>query len=178
MGKTCLNKLSQSLLMDCTIPQHGISELLLVYADDVESKSYDVADDTNLTGVTLKSGAFSYLVEGYKASIQAVEAIQQTDYSNAMKQTVTFRVFDKQKAGAIHKALLLGKFVVFAKMNDVGQYRAYGAKSPLELTGIDGDTNANGGYSLVTLSTQEGAQGDYSTTVTKSVYDLIKGKAK
>ena len=57
MGKSCLDKFNQSILVDCTIPQVGVKDIYLMHAADVTFVSNSGGD---VTGVTFADGAASY----------------------------------------------------------------------------------------------------------------------
>ena len=48
--------------------------------------------------------------------------------------------------------------------------------SPLECSGMDGDSNANAGFATVTLSAPEGSAGNYFMAISQAAMDSIKSK--
>ena len=93
-----------------------------------------------------------------------------------MAQTVSFYIYDKMNGAAAVQSLYTGKFTVVARYRELGIYRVFGAYSPLEVTAVDSDSNADGGFWKVTLSTPEGSQGDASQRITPELYNTLRGK--
>ena len=177
MGKTCLDKLSANVLVSCGIPTNGVKDLYLMHSEDVTMVR---ASDGIVSSVTFATGGRSYMIEGYKQNIQVTAAVRAMDASNKLDISVMFKI--PRSVGGYTwgspfvAALLNGKFVVLVEMNDLTAFMV-GDVSPLECTGFDFDSNANGLMRTVTLSAPDGAAGNYITGVTSGVITEIKSKS-
>lgn len=174
MGKSCLNKLSGNVKVDCTIPRVGVKNIYLMHAEDVTLT-------VNPTGpaiwsVSFASGAVAILVEGYKQNIQITSAIRTMDASAKLDFSVMFKLSGNNTAAfsRVH-SLLNGKFYVLAEYNG-DTYSFIGHTSPLECSGMDWDSNANARLMTVTLAAPEGSAGNYLMDVSDSVVKSIKSK--
>lgn len=172
MGKQCLTKLDSNLLHACENTANGVVELLLINKDDITGVSWA----NPISVLTLKAGAKVSLVEGYRNSIQVVEAVRLLDGGVGMAQTVSFYIYDKMNGAKSVQSLYTGKFTVVARYRELGIYRVFGAYSPLEVTAVDSDSNADGGFWKVTLSTPEGSQGDASQRITQELYTALRAQ--
>lgn len=176
MGKGCLNKLSGNITVDCTIPQVGVKNIYLMHTEDVTLK-VSGNGDTVLTA-SFASGAAVILVEGYKQNIQITSAIRTTDVSAKLDFSVSFKLAGRDiTAAARVRSLLSGKFYVLAEYRD-GTYSFIGSISPLECSGMDSDSNANAGFTTVTLTAPEGSAGNYLMAVSVEAINQIKSKIK
>ncbi|WAX10368.1 hypothetical protein BV57P3_00013 [Phocaeicola phage BV57P3] len=172
-NKTCLGKLVSNIRVNCGVPQHGIEEFLLVDVEDItmiDTRGYTLA------AFALADGSVPILVEAYKMTSQVTESLQVLDGSAAMKQTVLFNIFDKTKYAELISGLANRRFVALAKHKDLGLYKIYGAHCGLEIASADIDSNDAGGYAKISLSTPEGAQGEMSLAITRTIYDAIKAR--
>lgn len=172
MGKLCLTKLDSNILHVCDAAANGISELLLINSSDVKSVTWA----NPISVLTLDVAAKVALVEGYRNSIQVTEAVRLLDSGVGMAQTVSFYVYDKKGGAAAIQSLYTGKFTVVAKYRELGLYRVFGVYSPLEVTAVDSDSNTDGGFWKVTLSTPEGSQGDAAQRITPELYTVLRTK--
>ena len=175
MGKSCLNKLSGNITVECTIPQVGVKNIYLMHTEDVTltATSSGVAV---LTGVSFASGAVAILVEGYKQNIQITSAIRTMDASAKLDFNVTFKFAGvNYDAAARAQALLTGTFYVLAEYQD-GRHAFIGYTSPLECSGMDMDSNANAGFTTVSLAAPEGSAGNYLMTADATATGQIKSK--
>ena len=174
MGKSCLNKLSGNITVDCTIPQVGVKNIYLMHAEDV-ALTTDPSGIDVLTA-TVSSGGVVILVEGYKQNIQVTSAIRTMDASAKLDFSVMFKLVGRDVAAVSRvRSLLSGKFYVLAEYQD-GTYSFIGFTSPLECSGMDTDSNANAGFTTVTLAAPEGSAGNYLTTVAVAAITSIKSK--
>lgn len=173
MGKGCLNKLSGSITVGCTIPQVGVKNIYLMHAEDVSFSRG--GSGLSVFTVTFASGCASILVEGYKQNIQITGAIRTMEASAKMDFNVIFKI---PRAGLDLRtpALLSGKFYVLAVFMD-GTSEIIGYPSPLECSGVDWDSNANAGLITVTLAAPEGSAGNYLIEPSDVVRDLIISKS-
>lgn len=174
MGKSCLNKLSGNITVDCTIPQVGVKNIYLMHAEDVTT----TADSNTLSilTATVASGGAVILVEGYKQNIQITSAIRTMDASAKMDINVTFKM-SRVLPGTIARvrSLLSGKFYVLAEYTD-GNNAFIGYTSPLECSGMDWDSNANASLMTVTLAAPEGSAGNYFMGAAANAVSSIKAK--
>lgn len=175
MGKSCLNKLSGNITADCTIPRVGVKNIYLMHAEDVTFTVGGVSM-TEIASASVNSGAAVILVEGYKQNIQITSSVRATDASAKLDIIITFKM--SMIADADYRrirSLLAGRFYVAVERND-GTRAVVGYQSPLECSGMDGDSNANAGLATVTLSAPEGSAGNYFTAISPAAMDSIKSK--
>lgn len=160
--------------MGCTIPQVGVKNIYLMHAEDVTLKVSE-RRDTVLTA-SFASGAVAILVEGYKQNIQITSAIRTMDVSAKLDFSVMFKLAGRDIASASRaRSILGGKFYVLAEYRD-GTYSFIGSISPLECSGMDSDSNANAGFTTVTLTAPEGSAGNYLMAVSIEAINQIKSK--
>lgn len=175
MAKNCLNKLSGNITVGCTLPQVGVRNIYLMHAEDVTL----VADpnSTVITSAGFASGAVAILVEGYKQNIQITSAIRTMDVSAKLDFRVMFKLAGRDTATILRvRSLLSGKFYVLAEYQD-GSYSFIGYTSPLECSGMDTDSNANAGFTTVSLAAPEGSSGNYLMRASVDAVATIKAKA-
>lgn len=174
MGKSCLNKLSGNITVGCTIQPVGVKNLYLIHAEDVT-----LTPDGNsavLAAVSFATGAVVILVEGYKQNIQITSAIRTTDASAKLDFSVNFKLRGKDTASVLRsRSLLSGRFYVLAEYQD-NENTFIGFTSPLECSGMDWDSNANVGFTTVTLTAPEGSAGNYLMRASTQTVDAIKAK--
>lgn len=174
-NKTCLGALVNNLTIPCGVPQHGIAQMVI--ADYADLTVWDVgADNANVSSIGFRPGAVMSLVETYKLSAQATEALRTLDAGAALTQTVSFTIYSKNLYGATVSALANRRILIAAKYKEAGLYKVFGLKCGLEMVSADSDSNADGGYFKLSFSTPEGALGESSYTISKSVYDKFLGK--
>lgn len=160
--------------MGCTIPQVGVKNIYLMHAEDVTLTVNAVS--TAVMTAAFASGAVAILVEGYKQNIQITSAIRTMDASAKLDFSVTFKLAGRDSATVSRvRSLLSGKFYVLAEYND-GTYSFIGYTSPLECSGMDTDSNANAGFTTVTLTAPEGSAGNYLMNLAGAAIDSIKAK--
>ena len=160
--------------MGCTIPQVGIKNIYLMHAEDVTLTESEFS--TTVLGASFASGAVAILVEGYKQNIQITSAIRTMDASAKLDFSVSFKLAGRDAAVVSRvRSLLSGKFYVLAEYQD-GTYSFIGHTSPLECSGMDTDSNANAGFTTVTLTAPEGSAGNYLMAVSVVAINSIKAK--
>lgn len=174
MGKSCLNKLSGNITVDCTIPQVGVKEIYLMHVEDV-TFGYNVILK-RIDSVTFAKGAKSYKVEGYKQNIQVNGSLKSLDASATMDTSVTFKVRHSTEATNFVNTITAGKFHVLVICNN-GEQVILGSTVPLECSAAEFDSNANATMITLTLSTPEGAAGCPMVVPYNSVRDIIISKA-
>ena len=102
---------------------------------------------TDIDTASVASGGAVILVEGYKQNIQVTSSVRAMDASAKLDIAVSFKM----------------------PMNA-------GHSSPLECSGMDGDSNANAGKMTVTLTAPEGSAGNYFMAVSPAAMNSIKSK--
>ena len=177
MGKTCLNKLDRNILVSCSIPRNGIDAIYLMHAEDV---SLTVDMYNSVSAAAFVTGAKSYKIEGYKQNIQETTAVRSMDASNKLDTSIMFKVPTSvngitENFPFLH-SLLMGRFYVLVNTGPSGFYLV-GDVSPLECSGMDYDSNANGGFVTVTLAAPDGSSGNYMRYVSQSVVSTIISKS-
>lgn len=177
MGKTCLNKLTGNILVSCGIPTNGVKNIYLMHAEDV---SLTIDNYDRVSVATFVEGAKSYRIEGYKQNIQVTSAVRTMDASNKLDTTIMFKVPTSVNGITENfpflKSLLTGKFYVLVSTGPSGFYLV-GDISPLECSGLDYDSNANGGLATVTLTAPDGSSGNYMRYVAQPVVTTIISKS-
>lgn len=145
-----------------------------MHAEDVTL----TASENSITVLTASfaSGSSAILVEGYKQNIQITSAIRTMDASAKLDFSVTFKLAGRNAAAVSRvRSLLSGKFYVLAEYQD-NTYSFIGYTSPLECSGMDTDSNANAGFTTVTLTAPEGSAGNYLMAVGAAAVSSIKSK--
>lgn len=177
MGKSCLNKLSGNVTVDCTIPLVGVKNIYLMHVEDVTLRTTSTSTGPAvLTGVSFASGGVTILVEGYKQNIQITSAIRTMDASAKLDFSVAFKMAGRNyNAASRIQSLLTGKFYVLAEYRD-NTYSFIGYTSPLECSGMDWDSSANAGFTTVSLAAPEGSAGNYLMTADTTAVGQIKAK--
>lgn len=177
MAKTCLNKLTGNILVSCSIPTNGVKDIYLMHAEDV---SLTIDNYDRVSAASFAEGAKSYRIEGYKQNIQVTSAVRTMDASNKLDMTIMFKIPTAINGITENfpflKSLLTGKFYVLVSTGPSGFYLV-GDISPLECSGIDYDSNANGGFATVTLTAPDGSAGNYMRYVAQSVVSTITSKS-
>ena len=176
MGKSCLNKLSGNITVNCTVPQVGVKNIYLMHTEDVILTAD--ASGIDILAARVSSGGVVILVEGYKQNIQVTSAIRTMDASAKLDFNVSFKLPGSEAntpSRARLRALLTGKFYVLVEYQD-GNNALIGYTSPLECSGMDWDSNANAGLMTVTLAAPEGSAGNYVMRAVSAAINSIKSK--
>lgn len=177
MGKTCLNKLTSNILTSCDIPSNGVKDLYLMHAEDV-GVTLDIAGGIN--SVVFPDGTRSYRIEGFKQNIQITSALRTLDASAKIDFSVMFKMPSSVGGTAEYisteRVFTSGKFYALVVLNSSAVY-FIGDISPLECSGIDYDSNANGGLITVTLTAPEGSAGNYRRSISQALASTIISKA-
>lgn len=171
MGKSCLNKLSGNITVDCTISQVGVKNIYLMHAEDV-TFTFDVRGA--VAGVAFASGSKSYLVEGYKQNIQLTTSARAMDASMKLDYSLTFKI--PLRSTWPLRAFSAGRFYAMVEYRS-GYSLLVGATCPLECSAIDGDSNANSGMFTITLTAPEGSAGNYPAEVLEAAKNTIISKS-
>jgi hypothetical protein len=158
MGKNCLtNAVDLSVTYNCSLPLHGVKALHLVPFEEVASYTTDPSGANVLT-FSLVSGGHNYKIEGFKQNIQYTEELVEGDYSNFVKPTVTFRKpANVDFNGVLYSSGLINRrFVAFVVFNEPNKKLCLGLLNPMVVRAMERDSNANGGSTMYTLSTEDG----------------------
>lgn len=172
MGKSCLNKLTGNVTVDCTITQNGIKNVYLMYTEDVTLSLG--AGSEYVDGVTFGASAKSYLIEGYKQNIQLTTSARAMDASTRLDYSLTFKI--PLRSARHIRAFSAGKFYAMVEFL-AGYSILVGTTCPLECSAIEGDSNANGGMFTITLTAPEGSAGNYPVEVLAAAKNTIISKS-
>lgn len=175
MAKGCIDKLGGGSYITCDIVPVGVSDIYLMYPEDVALTFTDA--NRQVSAITFASGAKSYRIEGYKQNIQITAAIRTLDASQKFDISVIFKVPESNYL--LGSKLMAGKFYVLEIPNgSMGSaFNIWGVNSPLECTNIEYDSNAIGKLITVTLSAPEGSAGNNRVTCSTAVKDSIIAKS-
>ena len=173
----CIKTLNKAITYACQPGSVGIAEMYLINFDDVTSASVD--SNNVLWGFTFKTGAKTIPVECYKNGAKFTEALKLSDVSAGLDQSVMFTIYEKNaNARTIKSALLSGRFMAAIKLNDINSTPIMaGYKCGLEISQADTDSNANGGFTTVTLKTPDDARGENGITIPSALWtDIVNAK--
>ena len=177
MSKICLNKLPGNILVNCEIPVHGISEIYLMHAEDI---SIAIDSGGTISSVSFATGAKSYRIEGYKQNIQVTTATRSMDVSNKLDISVMFKLPTVLSGAVVNtgtiRSILTGKFCVLVITGSRAPYFV-GDVSPLECSGLEYDSNANGQFATATLTVPEGSSGNYLRGISSATVTSIISKS-
>lgn len=177
MGKTCLNKLPGNILVTCDIPTNGVKDIYLMHAEDV---TVTLDSSGGIAKVVFARGARSYRIEGYKQNIQVTSAIRASDASAKVDFSVMFKIPSSVGGTSVNfvteRSFANGRFYALVVLNSSAVY-FIGDISPLECSGIDYDSNANGGLITITLTAPEGSTGNYRRSINNDLVSTIISKS-
>lgn len=177
MGKTCLNKLAGNTLVTCDIPTNGVKDLYLMHMEDV-TVTLDATG--GIANAVFANGTRSYRIEGYKQNIQITSAIRTLDASAKADFSVMFKIpstsGDTPVNVGTERSFMHGRFYALVVLNSSAAY-FIGDISPLECSGLDYDSNANGGLITITLTAPEGSAGNYRRSITRALASTIISKS-
>lgn len=177
MGKTCLDKLRGNITVGCAINPVGVKNIYLMHTENV-TFTLGGTDLIEIGGASVSPDAAVILVEGYKQNIQITSSVRAMDASAKLDIVVSFKMSINADADYRRiRSLLTGKFYVGVERND-GTRSLVGYTSPLECSGMDGDSNANAGLATVTLSAPEGSAGNYFMAISPAAMNSIKSKVR
>lgn len=158
MAKTCLNRLTGNIDVDCTLRSYGVKNLYLMLWDDV-SLGFNEGKE-QVTSITFVEGSKPYRVEGYKQNIQLTAALRSMDSGAKFDVSISFKV-----PSSIYdsKVLLNRRFYIMVEGTDTSATRPiWGCNSPLECSNVEYDVNANGRLVTYTFTAPEGSAGNYN----------------
>lgn len=174
MAKGCLDTLTGNILLNCDIPFIGVKDIYLVRAEDVTLTLSD--SNRQVSAISFASGAKSYRIEGYKQNIQVTAATRALDASQAFDVSIMFKA---PMSTNISRLVSGGRYYILVLRNVTSEsaYAFWGINSPLECTGVEYDSNANGALVTVTMAAPEGSAGNKYVTCYEAVKKSIVSKA-
>lgn len=173
----CIKALDKAIQYNCELGAVGLGELYLINFADITDMT--VSATNVIEGITLKTGAKTVPVDMVKNGAKVVEAMKATDVSNGIDQTLTITLYDKAVIGSvIIDALMNGRFMAAVSYKDLRASRIMlGALCGLEISDIQTDSSANGGFTSITLKTPDDAKGEKRTIVgTASWTKIVNAK--
>lgn len=156
----CIKALDRAIQYKCELGAVGLSELYLINFADITAMTVSVTNV--IDDITLKTGAKTVPVDAVKNGVKVLEAMKATDVSNGIEQTLTITLYDKAVIGSlIVDALMNGRFMAALSYKDLKASRhMLGTLCGLEISDIQADSSANGGFTSITLKTPDDAKGE------------------
>ena len=175
MAKGCLARLTGNVLVTCDMVPVGVSDLYLIYPEDVTLTFSDA--NRQISAIAFATGAKSYRIEGYKQNIQVTAALRTLDASVRYDVSVMFKI--PESSPFLGGQFMNGKFYVLEipKGSNGSAFNIWGVNAPLECTNIEYDSNAIGKLVTETLSAPEGSAGNNRVTCFAAVKDSIIAKS-
>lgn len=173
----CIKALDKAIQYNCELGAVGLRELYLINFADITAMT--VSDTNVIEDITLKAGTKTVPVDMVKNGVKVVETMKATDVSNGIDQTLTITLYDKAVIGSvIVDALMNGRFMAAVSYKDLKASRhMLGTLCGLEISDIQTDSSANGGFTSITLKTPDDAKGEKRTIVgTASWTKIVKAK--
>lgn len=169
----CIKALDKAIRYNCELGAVGLRELYLINFADITAMTVSAANI--ITAITLKAGAKTVPVDMVKNGVKVVEAMKATDVSNGIDQTLTITLYDKASNGTlIIDALMNGRFMAAVSYKDLKASRnMLGALCGLEISDIQTDSSANGGFTSITLKTPDDARGEKRTLIDTTPWTTI-----
>lgn len=169
----CIKALDKAIQYNCELGAVGLRELYLINFADITAMTVSAAN--TITAMTLKAGAKTVPVDMVKNGVKVVEAMKATDVSNGIDQTLTITLYDKAANGTlIIDALMNGRFMAAVSYKDLKASRSMlGALCGLEISDIQTDSSANGGFTSITLKTPDDAKGEKRTLIDTAPWTTI-----
>ena len=169
----CIKALGKAIRYNCELGAVGLRELYLINFADITAMTVSAANI--ITDITLKAGAKTVPVDMVKNGVKVVEAMKATDVSNGIDQTLTITLYDKASNGTlIIDALMNGRFMAAVRYKDIkSSPNMLGALCGLEISDIQTDSSANGGFTSITLKTPDDAKGEKRTLISSETWTTI-----
>lgn len=169
----CIKALDKAIRYNCELGAVGLKELYLINFADITAMTVSAAN--TITAITLKTGAKTVPVDMVKNGVKVVEAMKATDVSNGIDQTLTITLYDKSpNSTLIIDALMNGRFMAAVSYKDLKASRnMLGALCGLEISDIQTDSSANGGFTSITLKTPDDAKGEKRTLIEEAPWTTI-----
>lgn len=162
----CIKALDKAIQYNCELGAVGLRELYLINFADITAMTISAVSNV-IEDITLKTGAKTVPVDMVKNGVKVLEAMKATDVSNGIDQTLTITLYDKAiKGTVIVDALMNGRFMAAVSYKDLNANRnMLGALCGLEISDIQTDSSANGGFTTITLKTPDDAKGEKRTLI-------------
>lgn len=162
----CIKALDKAIQYNCELGAVGLRELYLINFADITAMTISAVSNV-IEDITLKTGAKTVPVDMVKNGVKVLEAMKATDVSNGIDQTLTITLYNKSVNGSvIIDALMNGRFMAAVSYMDLNASRhMLGAFCGLEISDIQTDSSANGGFTTITLKTPDDAKGEKRTIV-------------
>lgn len=173
----CIKALDKAIQYKCELGAVGLRELYLINFADITAMT--VSATNVIEDITLKTGAKTVPVDTVKNGVKVLEAMKATDVSNGIDQTLTITLYDKAVIGSvIVDALMNGRFMAAVMYKDLKASRhMLGTLCGLEISDIQTDSSANGGFTSITLKTPDDAKGEKRTIVDTAPWTkIVKAK--
>lgn len=169
----CIKRLNYAIQYNCELGAVGLGELYLINFADITAMT--VSTENMITAITLRAGAKTVPVDMVKNGVKVLEAMKATDVSNGIDQTLTITLYDKAiKGTVIIDALMNGRFMAAVSYKDLKANRnMLGALCGLEISDIQTDSSANGGFTTITLKTPDDAKGEKRTLIGSEPWTTI-----
>lgn len=155
------DKIKKGESYDCTRPLQGGAEPNVILYNRADILSYTYGSVPNqITAITLRPGASSYLFEGFGRSVSPqTEVIKLGNSQNLTKHQVGLFVFGRGQATKNNiQNVMLGNFVAVVEgtRKDQDSFEVYGINCGLTLApGLIQNVNENNGAFALILSTPE-----------------------
>ena len=169
----CIKALDKAIRYNCELGAVGLRELYLINFADITAMT--VSAGNMITAITLKAGAKTVPVDMVKNGVKVLEAMKATDVSNGIDQTLTITLYNKSADGTkIIDALMNGRFMAAVSYKDLtASQNMLGALCGLEISDIQTDSSANGGFTSITLKTPDDAKGEKRTLIDTAPWTTI-----
>lgn len=169
----CIKALDKAIQYNCELGAVGLKGLYLINFADIDSMTVSAAN--TITAINLKSGAKTVPVDTVKNGVKVVEAMKATDVSNGIDQTLTITLYDKAaNSTLIIDALMNGRFMAAVSYKDIkASQNMLGTVCGLEISDIQTDSSANGGFTTITLKTPDDAKGEKRTLIGATPWTTI-----
>lgn len=169
----CIIKLDKAISYDCKGGSVGVAELYLLNKADINT----ITNTTGLevTAITLVSGGKSVPVDCVKNGVKVIEALKAGDTANGLDVSLTLTLYAKNAdAARIIDAIMKGRFMAAVKFKDIGAEKVLlGVNCGLEVSQMDTDSSANGGFTTITIKTPDDAKGDRRVILNTTAWNTI-----
>lgn len=169
----CIKALDKAIQYNCELGAVGLRELYLINFADITAMTVSAANI--ITAITLRTGAKTVPVDAVKNGVKVLEAMKATDVSNGIDQTLTITLYDKADNGTlIIDALMNGRFMAAVSYKDLNaKPNMLGTLCGLEISDIQTDSSANGGFTSITLKTPDDAKGEKRVIIDAAPWTTI-----
>lgn len=170
----CIKELNNAITYECQGGTVNVVGLYLVNRSHVSAYTLSTSGG-QMDTITLTSGAKTVPVECYKAGVKVIEALKAGDTRAGVDQSLTFTLYNKgANSQSIVKALLSGSFLAAVKFADLNADNIIlGVVSGLEISQLDTDSSANGGFTTITLKTPEDSIGENRLKISDTAWNTI-----